>query len=264
MPAFMVSFALASAGCAAHSDTEGVEAGEEIGEAELAWQSQNGLYFETIRNTSLLITESKRRDLLDSPLSGAGLSVNNKLEIHRDPKARELMTYLAKCALEGGTNVDYWFGGVRYLYRGALGVARYWSTEACGANCQKWVSACMLAHLNRNNDPIDINAVSWHVAGGSASFPREESTYWGNIFAADSDQRRFACYTNRDLFYSRVCGDDLANCGGGLLHGNGPGGSVAPCSDSCFYSDNHGSVFSTYRQACYPGNNHRTMSVFRQ
>ena len=48
--------------------------------------------------------------------------------------------------LGGGDDDEDSGGGVRYP--GLLGLAPEWVGGECGPSCQRWISACVLAHAN--------------------------------------------------------------------------------------------------------------------
>src|SRR5262245_12570759 len=61
-----------------------------------------------------------------------------------EPAGRDLLKYVAICALPDGDELVT--GDDRFP--GFYGLAPEWATGSCGAECQRWVSACLLAHVN--------------------------------------------------------------------------------------------------------------------
>ena len=68
----------------------------------------------------------------------------------RDPLAREFLKYVVSCALDEDDSVSFKIDGKRYEFRGALGLAPEWgrSHGSCDGDCQRWVSACVLARVD--------------------------------------------------------------------------------------------------------------------
>src|SRR5205807_2363871 len=86
-----------------------------------------------------------------------GLHPNSLLDDHfkkwfaSDPKtANLLMKYLVKCSLPGDVGMTFEYGGINYLWPGALGLAPHWAEgEPIPEDEQQLVSACLAAHANR-------------------------------------------------------------------------------------------------------------------
>jgi hypothetical protein len=61
---------------------------------------------------------------------------------------RELLTYLVRCALPEDIAVYAQHGPDRFTFHGRLGLAPRWLYEAMTPSEERWVSACLLAHVN--------------------------------------------------------------------------------------------------------------------
>lgn len=104
---------------------------------------------------------------------------------------RTTLSYLVKCALPTGRSItkkDQ--NGASYTFRGSVGVAPAWETGTCDTNCQKWVSACILAHINTTGtnlaiwlvaDPAQQPQIGW---SRSSTYPNQEGAFFGNIFVS--------------------------------------------------------------------------------
>jgi len=61
---------------------------------------------------------------------------------------RHQLTYLVRCALPEHIVVYADYGGERFTFQGSMGLAPRWLTEAMTPSDERWVSACLLAHVN--------------------------------------------------------------------------------------------------------------------
>lgn len=135
------------------------------------------------------------------------------------PAGRSLLEYAAICALPAGETLAV--GDERFP--GYYGLAPEWATESCGASCQRWVSACLLAHANGNGTPVEISLRGGHAAfdaPADAAFTQQEAAFYGNVF----ERQLFACIGTGSpslptagaakLFLEgRVCGQVYGGCG---------------------------------------------------
>jgi hypothetical protein len=70
-----------------------------------------------------------------------------------------------------------------------------WEKDKCDADCEEWVSACVLAHVNvkSNNISVWMDADNKEIQCGlNASFPKKEGAYFGNLFT--SPPTAFSCW----------------------------------------------------------------------
>jgi hypothetical protein len=120
------------------------------------------------------------------------------------PGGLELLRYVAKCALPAEESLIVARPGDDAIHElpGFVGLAPQWSDAPCDGECQRWVSACLLAHTNGQSAPVAISlrgehpALAWTDAI-EAEFDVEEAAYYGNLFADDVAQ--YACI-GRGLF----------------------------------------------------------------
>jgi hypothetical protein len=61
---------------------------------------------------------------------------------------REQLTYLVRCALSEDITLYTQQGPERFTFQGRLGLAPHWLYEAMTPNEERWISACLLAHVN--------------------------------------------------------------------------------------------------------------------
>jgi hypothetical protein len=88
----------------------------------------------------------------------------------------DLVSYLAICAVDAETEI----AGLRGFY----GLAPSWLHASCDDVCQRWTSACLLAHTNMLEKPVEIGLVGAHPAlpGPRPGFHYQEGAYYGNLF----------------------------------------------------------------------------------
>jgi hypothetical protein len=147
----------------------------------------------------------------------------------RDPLAREFLKYVVSCALDDHDSISIRIDGRRYTFQGDLGLASEWGEVRgfCDGECQRWVSACVLARVDaagvkrmisiRGDNPMlrpDENEVR--------KYTEREATYYGNLFVRY--RPRFLCLSPGLTSDERVCGDSLADC---------PMTVVGSCDDAC-------------------------------
>src|SRR5207244_12823396 len=61
---------------------------------------------------------------------------------------REQLTYLVRCALPEDIELYAQQGTERFTFQGRMGLAPRWLYEAMTPSEERWVSACLLAHVN--------------------------------------------------------------------------------------------------------------------
>jgi hypothetical protein len=100
---------------------------------------------------------------------------------------RQFIDYMVKIGYPAGhslTKKDQY--GNSYTFQGSLGVAPEIETGTCNMDCQEKLSGALLAHVNNSGLHVGIwlvgpdNGIGW---GSSPSFPYQEGTYFGNLFA---------------------------------------------------------------------------------
>jgi hypothetical protein len=104
---------------------------------------------------------------------------------------REQLKYLVRCALPADVALYADIAGERFTFPGSIGLAPRWLTEAMTPSEERWVSACLLAHVNYfgKHVRISIRATGVSVPELEAS-AEEQQTYtifeggfFGNLFA---------------------------------------------------------------------------------
>ncbi len=104
---------------------------------------------------------------------------------------REQLKYLVRCALPAEVALYADIAGERFTFPGSIGLAPRWLTEAMTPSEERWVSACLLAHVNYFGKHIQISiratgiAVPELVADDyeQQTFSIFEGGFFGNLFA---------------------------------------------------------------------------------
>ena len=103
---------------------------------------------------------------------------------------REQLKYLVRCALPAGVALYADQDNTRFTFPGGLGLAPGWVDEAMTPSQERWVSACLLAHMNyfgisvvvsmrATPPPVPALTVS---DDESHSFSIFEGGFFGNLF----------------------------------------------------------------------------------
>ena len=170
-------FAILVAGCVVEEPST-----SDVGERVQAVSDQNRL---SVNRLSL-----NRLSLNRLSLNGAA---SDGLETTE--QGRELIVYLAKCALNPEDILVAEHDGVTYEFPGLLGVAPEWEHAPLTPALQRWVSGCLLAHVNAfdTSVPISLRAAEklQFDISESVEFPVYEATFFGNLF--NVDQVMYAC-----------------------------------------------------------------------
>jgi alpha-tubulin suppressor-like RCC1 family protein len=188
--------------------------------------SENGLRENGLRENGLRENGLRENGLRDLSFGTTAF----KAWFDRDrPLADNVMTYVAKCALNPGQYLRYTDGGGRsYAWAGSLGLAPGWATRAATVAEQEWVSACLMAFTNKcgNQVTISLRAPAEGApetnrfpleAGEREGWKYQEAAFFGNLFASTGADAN-ACdggggQEQVQMGLGRECGSDNKNCG---------------------------------------------------
>ena len=106
---------------------------------------------------------------------------------------RKQLTYLVRCALPADVALYADIEGERFTFPGSIGLAPGWLTEAMTPSEERWVSACLLAHVNyfgkhvqvsmrATPPPVPALAVS---DDEQQTFSMFEGGFFGNLFTSN-------------------------------------------------------------------------------
>jgi hypothetical protein len=192
--AFVGGSLLAQAGCLVVAGDEGMdaeEASEETGVSEAALSSSNRLSMNRLKAGSLEVVK-----LSTAPLSADGLTLAPTILL-KSKAGRDVLTYLIRCALPAGQKVGGVSGGKVYSFSGLVGVAPTWLNQSLSLSGRRWMTACLLAHVNAYDEEVPISLRGNHpalstTASESAQFTAEEMSFYGDLFTQGSGGM-FAC-----------------------------------------------------------------------
>jgi hypothetical protein len=113
------------------------------------------------------------------------------------PSGLEQVAYLALCALDRGTELVVDAAGDEVSFPGLYGLAPEWVSQECGLSCQRWVSACLVAHANAFGYRVPISLRGKHPGlvwdeAIEADYPLQEGAFYGNLFDAE-EPVAYAC-----------------------------------------------------------------------
>jgi len=214
--------AFASIGCGGEAD--------EVEAVQSAITTENALTANALTANALTANALTANALTANALTANALTANaltaNGL---RDPLAREFLKYVVSCALDEDDSLTVKVDGTKYTFDGSLGLAPDWGTKhgSCDQECQRWVSACVLARVDAAGVKRMISIRGDHPAlrpdaKELRQYTDREATYYGNVFL--KNQPRFLCLSPGKTSDKRVCGDSLADC---------PMTVVGACDDAC-------------------------------
>jgi hypothetical protein len=162
----------------------------------------------------------------DAPMDGAppALPTVLKQRALADPALastaakRKQLTYLVRCALPADVALYADIEGERFTFPGSIGLAPRWLTAAMTPSEERWVSACLLAHVNYFGKhvlvsmraippPVPALAVA---ADEQQTFTLFEGGFFGNLFTPEPVA--YACQGARTpaqvhdpIFQERIC-----------------------------------------------------------
>ncbi|MFC4640211.1 hypothetical protein [Deinococcus hohokamensis] len=154
---------------------------------------------------------------------GAGTSVNSAPPIDPrladTPVKRQQLNYLARCALRAGDALQTTSRGVLYTFKGEIGLAPGWTDRALTPTEQRWVSACMLAHVNYFEKHVKVMMEARHTApvpfltksgADHRTYSIFEGAFFGNLFtkapvAYACEGKKTAVQRTDPVIRDRVC-----------------------------------------------------------
>jgi hypothetical protein len=202
--------AMSFVGCLAQT---GDETDGEVGVTQEAAITHNALTHNALTHNALTHNALTHNALTASALT-SDTATNAALS---DPDSREVLEYIASCALPPANQIDVTVAGVAYSFPGQLGLAPQWGLTGgtCDTSCQEWVSACVIARLDYLGEDVSISLRGKTAA--LASTPSEisaytvaEGAYYGNIFL--DTPVMYGCVAPGRTGLPRVCGPTTAGC----------------------------------------------------
>ncbi|XXX75125.1 hypothetical protein WMF30_46465 [Sorangium sp. So ce134] len=132
-------------------------------------------------------------------------------DLLRDEGGRELLRYTIACALPEGKSLTGEVDGTTYRFDGRIGLAPDWLRSPLPEKSQRWVTACLLAHVNGYGVEVAISLRGRHPALATDSaerkaYQQEEISFFGNVFQPLAERDELG-----DI------GSRMYSCGGALL-----------------------------------------------
>jgi subtilisin family serine protease len=172
--------------------------------------------------------------LITSPLSidGINLDKTSSQGFESTVAGRDLLRYLARCALPKGTSLSSTVGAVTYTFDGNFNFAPQWLQSSIEMDevGQRWISSCVMAHMNtRRSIPISLRGLHPSLVVSpeeQAIFSVAEGAFYGNVFKPNphyawgqEQQTKYSCYAQTSAMLralspdasDRICTTSSAN-----------------------------------------------------
>lgn len=217
---------------------------EEVAQGDLAITTTNALTPNALTPNALTPNALSPLDLAAAPLAEGSLQPSAAAAITEPGASGELsrgfLRYAVGCALPDGASFDFSWkddDGVIHeeSYAGLLGLAPRWAKRPLTAEEQRWVSACLIARVNKYGVSVTISTRGAHPGLGVdeaelAGFGHREGAFWGNLFARTPTA--YACYYEAEIAHARA---QHRACAAGEPDGKGCGmiEIVGACEDHC-------------------------------
>ena len=153
-----------------------------------------------------LSTQAALRSLGQQGIAGPGGAIVDT-PLLDTAAGRSVLDYVVRCALPTGTTL-YGDGGLEL--HGQIGLASAWTGRGLTTSEQRWMTACLLQHLNGLGAHVEIMLDGAHAALDAvpgvdiSEFTVEDATMFGNVFV--SGATAYACI---DLSLDLTCALDL-------------------------------------------------------
>src|SRR5499426_2040059 len=175
------------------------EAGDDAETITSAITTDNALSANALSANALSANALSANALSANALSANALSANALTATAlRDPLAREFLKYVVSCALDDHQKIVMHIDKRAYMFPGSLGLAPEWGGAhgSCDGECQRWVSACVLARVDAAGVKRTISLRGEHPAlqpeaNELRRYLWREATYFGNLFVPD--RPRYFC-----------------------------------------------------------------------
>jgi hypothetical protein len=156
-------------------------------------------------------------------LSEDRLTLNGSNELVQTEEGRELLRYVAQCALVEGDILVAEYQGTTFEFPGLLGLTPAWESQPLTAGGQRMLSACLLAHVNAFGVSVPISLRASQVLpttpGERQQYSVYEGTFFGQVFDGDAiktyscqGSAATAALEHSDDRAMRVCTDAASQC----------------------------------------------------
>ncbi len=166
--------------------------------------------------------------------------------IHTTTAGREVLQYLAACALDAADTLVVKYGGQTYNYPGKMGIATGWKTNTSGitdAGEKEAMSSCLFAFVNAKGAEVHISIRSAIHVGlevdEAADYPVYEGTFMGSYFENSAGNIKWYACQGDDETVARKASTDRVDRVCADADGTYPCDidEVGRCSDICTTRD---------------------------
>jgi hypothetical protein len=123
-------------------------------------------------------------------------------ELPHTESGRQLLQYIARCALVEGDVLRVESSGDVWHFPGLLGMAPSWETEPLALDGQHIMTACLLAHVNAFGVSVPLSVRSGALAEAgedeSAVYFYGDGAFYGNLYLATP--KKYACEIRANEF----------------------------------------------------------------
>ena len=153
--------------------------------------SQHGVGQSTGRRDLAVQVAATTHTARPSAVSSRQIALANP-DLASTAEKRHQLTYLVRCALPETVVLYADHGGERFTFHGSMGLAPRWLIEAMTPSEERWVSACLLAHVNYfgKHVRVSMRAIAPPVSALEATdeekktFAIFEGGFFGNLFTS--------------------------------------------------------------------------------
>jgi hypothetical protein len=174
--------------------------------------TKNDLSFNRLAFNRLAFNRLAFNRLAFNRLAFNRLAFNSLDGIEATPDGRDVLTYVARCALAEGDVLIATHEDVTYEFPGLLGLATQWENRGLTGGEARWVSACLIAHVNAFGVSVEISLRAPERIAATPeeahAFPVYEATFFGDVFGEDALET-YACIGS-DAEIARVHAPDRA------------------------------------------------------
>jgi hypothetical protein len=185
-------------------------------------ETENRLAFNRLAFNRLAFNRLAFNRLAFNRLAFNRLAFNSLDGLEDTEDGRELLLYVARCALAEGDVLVATVDGADYEFPGLLGLAVEWENRPLEPSEARWVSACLVTHVNAFDVSVQISLRAPQrilaTPEEAHDFPVYEATFFGDVF--EEELLTYACIGNDAQIAGahapdrpwRVCADPGPQC----------------------------------------------------
>lgn len=167
-----------------------MEPSVDVGTASQDMMSSNRLGYNRLGYNRLGYNRLGAAKLSATRLTASALTSGGWDRILADDDARVLFKYVYECAAPPGVPLEIAVPGAKLTYTGMIGLAPEWLTGSCDAECEQWISGCVIARINGLGVTVPLSLRGNNPALATSQVERddykfEELAAFGNIFDYD-------------------------------------------------------------------------------